>query len=126
MTVKCPLCGKEVSNHYYLGQHIDKKEDDLHNGKKAESVKNEKNPNNLINQWETETDKPEKEDKDNMEVNEVPTTDKPNDQPDYIPLEDVKVDDLSDSQINLLIQAKEKGYTKIEDSDQPINQRSLK
>lgn len=131
MTVECPLCGKEVSSHYYLGQHIDKKDDNLHNGEKAEEIAEDGgNPGNLVEEWKEDTteDTENTEENESMKVNEIPTADvsENTSKTEYKPIDDVNVEGLSESEVNLLVKAKKQGYTQIEDNDEPINQRDVK
>lgn len=129
--VECPFCGKECSSYHYLGQHIDKKDDDLHNGRQAEQVSQDleqntqnSNPENVVDDWK-ENNQQQQEESGTMQVNEIPIPDEPSDSPDYIPIGQVEVDDLSDEEIAKLQVAKEQGVTKIEDSDKPIGQRDF-
>lgn len=126
MSVDCPLCGKEVSSHFYLGQHIDKTDDAMHNGVDADDLQESSNPGNIVDHWRENTEEPEEKENDSMKLNEVSTVDEPSDKPDYMLINDVNVKPLTESQIQRLIDAKEQGYTKIENSDKPIGERDIK
>lgn len=130
MTVECPLCGKEVSSVKYLGQHVLKKDDDLHNGVDPDKVVSEgSNPENVVDEWRENSESDsmnENNQSDSMQINQVQTADEPADSPDYMPLDEVEVEGLTDEQVNLLVKAKKAGKTEIEDNDKPIEQRDVR
>jgi len=128
MTVNCPICGKEVSSYFYLGQHITKTDDPAHNGEKADEIVEEGGkPENLVDEYRENVEEQEKQDEDDsMQLNKVPTTEEPADSPEYVKIDEVEVDGLTQDEIAMLKQAKEQGYTQIEKSSEPIPQRDVK
>ena len=121
--VECPLCGQKLSSLFYLGQHVQKKNDDVHNGNQAQELeetideKTDEKPGDLTEEW--------KENNDSM-VNEVQTPDKPADEPDYVKITELDADQFTDKEIEVLYEVYSQGYRKIEDCDKPIAKRDLK
>ena len=68
MTVACDICGQEVKNMFYLGQHLKKKEDLAHNsGEGKPKTDTSGTTENLVDEWKEDVQEEAQEDSDTVE-----------------------------------------------------------
>lgn len=115
MTATCPLCGKEVKNYHYLGQHIDKKDDPLHNNQDVDQLQKENDTTeNIMDEWETDKEPADTSEKDSMKLNEVETPDQPADaEPEtdnWEEIAELDAENFTKDEIRKLKKAMKQGY----------------
>jgi len=114
--VECPICGKELSSLFYLGQHVSKKDDSAHNGEKAEIVEEtveekEQGDQNIVEDWK---DNNEDDNMSETTVNEVPVPEQEEQEDEYIDIGGLDTKNLTDKQVKAFKLMMDKGYSQVE------------
>jgi len=114
--VECPICGKELSSLFYLGQHVFKKDDSAHNGEKAEIVEEtvkekEQGDQNIVEDWK---DNNEDDNMSETTVNEVPVPEQEEQEDEYIDIGGLDTENLTDKQVKAFKLMMDKGYSQVE------------
>lgn len=84
------FCGKTCSSARHLGQHVAQTNDKQHNYVQNQTETDGDNPENLVEEWKDNNEN------DGLTINEIDTTDKPSDAPEFEKLSEIDADRISD------------------------------
>lgn len=113
MTATCPLCGKEVKNYHYLGQHIDKKDDPLHNNQDVDQLRKENDTTeNIMDEWDTgeQEEEPEMPKLNEVDIPDEPADAEPDNSGEWHEIAELQAENFTDKEVVKLKKAMKQGY----------------